>query len=284
VGVIGVTVLVAVLAVSRITGGVFDYLVRWWWPLAALWWAAVVWVLGRAGAARLRGWSVRGRPATSLVPVVVVVAAVVLAGRAGLDTLGRVGDAQLPAGDWGPSMAALTPSVAPIRDVAGGAPVLLRNVGPLAGWAGDAYSAQLAQGGVDVRVDDTGINRYKFGPHRLPAGGTDPPVIWLVTGSWIDDFDRAHQGRELARFDPLAPPDRRLYREVEHGLRLAFRAADRPDLEDALDDGASLYGADQVAGVDRHDLDTVEEGRRRGVPVALFLFPDARSDLPEHHP
>ncbi len=47
-----VTVAAAAVAglfsVSRITGGVFDYLVRWWWVIALLWWVSVFWSLWSA--------------------------------------------------------------------------------------------------------------------------------------------------------------------------------------------------------------------------------------------
>ena len=88
----------------------------------------------------------------------------------------------------------------------------------------------------------------------------------------------------LARFDPLGPSQRTAYREAEHRLRLAVRAAGRDDIEHGLDEGVSLLDAAQVEGVDSEDLATVEEGRRRGVPMALYLFPDTTADLPEHRP
>jgi hypothetical protein len=274
------SVVIGLLAVSRITGGVFDYLVRWWWPLAALWWVAVIWVLGRAAVAWLASRSTRLSGARAwVVPALALVCLFVSAGYA-LETASVASTARLPVDDWGPSMAALTAGPPPRHD----RPVLVRTVGPLGGWASDAYTVQLARAGVDFRVDDSGINRQKFGPSRLWRGETDLPVIWVVTGSWIDDFARAGTGRRLAAYDPLNPAERAAYRASEHRVRVAFRAAGRDDLEHALDDGQSLQDAATVPGVDAGDIQTVEEGRRRGVPVALYEITDPAVGLPAHEP
>jgi hypothetical protein len=280
-GIVSLTAVAAVLAVSRISGGVFDYLVRWWWPLAALWWVAVAWAVGRGVAAfvapRVRA---EGPLARHALLVVVAGMALVVAGSA-IDVGQRAETEPLPAEDWGPALAAVSP-VDPAIPRTG--PVLLRNVGPLAGWAFDAYAVQLSRAGVDVRVDNTGIARFKVGDHRLRPAEGDGPVLWLVTGSWIADFERELPGRRLDLFDPLSPPERQLYIECERNLRIALDRGGRPDLAAALDEGQSLWGAAQTPGVNLEDLLVVEEGRQRGVPLAIYLVDGPHVPLPEHRP
>lgn len=279
--VVAAAAVAGLVAVSRISGGVFDYLVRWWWPLTALWWAAVGWSLVRAVAAWRPSWSAgrAGRAVAAAAAPVALAAVGIAVALLAVGVIRHAGGDPLPVDDWGPSMAAMEHA---LPRVPHGPPVLVRNVGPLSGWASDAVSALLARDGVDVRVDDTGINRYKFGAHRLRPAQGDQPLLWVVTGSWIGDFERQGEGRLLASYDPLSPEDRAEVTEAEGRLGDALRAAGRDQLVSDLDEGTSLWGAGDVAGVDPDDLDRVEAARARGVPVALYAFADASGSLPEH--
>jgi hypothetical protein len=284
--VVAVAALTGLFAVSRITGGLYDYLLRWWWPLAAVWWTAVAWPIGQVLAPRVRSWSVprwRSRaPGRGLPDLLMTLTAggAVIVGVLGFVTARGAAEAHQPVDDWEPSMAVLSGAVS---SVPRSQPVLLRDIGPLAGWAGDAVSALLAREGVDFRVDDTGINRYKFGEHRLWRGERGLPVLWVVTGNWIDDFEREGTGRLLVRYDPLTEPERTAFRDSGARLRVAFRATGRTDLAKALDEGWSLAGATAIDGVDPVDVHRVESGWSRGVPVALFEVDDVGAELPAHH-
>lgn len=39
------TALGGLIATARVTGPLFDWVVRWWWVIASLWWLSIVWVL-----------------------------------------------------------------------------------------------------------------------------------------------------------------------------------------------------------------------------------------------
>ena len=267
------TALVGLLSVSRMTGGVFDYLVRWWWTLAALGLASVGWSFlcgARRVLDRYRPAFVAGRAAALALAVAVVV-------MVSIGTAGTAG-ARLPVDDWGPALAAITPSIGGLPD---DRPVYLQFSGPISGWVDDAIGARLVEAGFDVRFPDTGINRFKFGDFRVLAAA-DPSMrgIWMVTGSRIQDFRDAQIATEVASYDPLTPAERLDSTRLEQQLRAAYHAAGRPDLAQQLDEGVSLWTDAPVPGVDPVDLDRYEAYRRLGVPVALFLVEQATTPAP----
>jgi hypothetical protein len=275
--VMALTTVTSIVAVSRISGGVFDYLVRWWWPLAVLWWTAVVWSIGRHVAgpvlARLPASLRRG------VPVALIAVALVSAGAA-IDASATGPTAErLTVDDWGPSMTTLERIT--VGRVPASGPVVVRNVGPLSGWAGDAYLALLARHGVDVRLDDTGINRYKVGRHRLRPPRGEQPVLWVVTGPWVTVFQDDPDHDLIGLYDPLEPAERATVSAAERRLRSALVRGGRPDLAEALDDGRSLWGASGVPGVAAPDLEVVEAARGHGVPVAVFQARDTSVPMPD---
>ena len=268
------TAAVGVVSVSRVTGGVFDYLVRWWWTLAALGLASVGWSL-LCGARRLlaghrRALAVGRVGAVALAAVVVVNVSMATAGSAG---------ERLPVDDWGPALAAVSPEA--VARMPKDRPVYLQISGPLAGWAGDAIAPRLVAAGFDVRVPDTGVNRYKFGAFRV-LSSPDPSMrgVWVVTGSRIEDFVSAGIGTEVASYDPLTPAERLDFTQLEQQLRAAYSMAGRPDLIEQMDEGVSLWTDAPVPGVDPVGLGRYEAYRSRGVSVAVFLVEQATTPAP----
>jgi hypothetical protein len=133
-----------------------------------------------------------------------------------------------------------------------------------------------------VRIEDEGINRYKFGDFRVVAAAdASMRAVWMVTGSRIEDFDRSPQATRVAMFDPLSPGERREATELDHRLRAVYRAAGRSDLVHQLDDGVSLFSERPVPGLDQAELDRYEVLRRVGVPVAVFMMDRADQSPPD---
>jgi hypothetical protein len=176
---VAVMAVAGVLSVSRISEQVFDYLIRWWWVLAALWWLSVLWAVARAAAkvpapagAPARRWMGPGAAA-------VVAGALVLAS---VDLTRQVDAASVPIADWHDPLEAVTaPTRAALdRD----APVFLERRGPLSGWVTDAMAVDLARAGFEIVVADEGINARKFGATRLedPEDEPRPQRIVVATG------------------------------------------------------------------------------------------------------
>jgi hypothetical protein len=268
------TAVVGLVSVSRMTGDIFNYLVRWWWALAALMAASVGWSLAcgvrRLAMGRVRAQTVIRAGAMAVAAVVVVYTSI--------STIRSAGE-RLPVDDWTP---ALVDVAAPGADhVPHDRPVYVQATGPLAGWVGDAIAPRLVAAGVDVRVPDVGINRHKWGSFRVvPGPDASMRGAWMVTGSRIQDFRDARVGTEVASYDPLSPAERLDSTQLERQLRAAYTAAGRQDLVERMDEGVSLWTEAPVPGVDQGVLDRYEAYRRRGVSVALFLTDDATTPAP----
>ncbi|MEZ5141846.1 MAG: hypothetical protein R2726_04920 [Acidimicrobiales bacterium] len=122
---LAVTVLVGaaagVLAVARVEDGVFPYLIRWWWVLAAMGWFVVAWVVGGL-LLELVG---RDRPAPARA-VLTAIAGSVLVGLVAVTSV-QAADRSVPDPDQSRALAAL---VGPVRAaMAPGAAVRVTSAG-----------------------------------------------------------------------------------------------------------------------------------------------------------
>ena len=142
-----------VLAVARIDDGVFPYLIRWWWVLAAVGWFGVVWVL--AGAARevvARRW-----PTVPIGAVVTAGLVVVVVLLSGLVTVAATSH-EVPDEEYDRALAAL---VGPVLDaVPAGAPV------------------SVTAGGTDVGIVTGGLAWALEQSGRPLASGPGTAYIW----------------------------------------------------------------------------------------------------------
>jgi hypothetical protein len=248
------------LAVSRITGGVFDYLVRWWWMIALLWWVSVFWSL----------WSaVMSLPAPRPRWVEPVVAALALFGVVWYTapTVQAVDESVVPDGDW---RAAAQPLVEPIIEAVGDdQPVLVRGTGMRHGWLPDTVRLQLVREGVDVLVDDE--HAHKYGESR--RGSTNDPVsvVWLVGPVAAPEVDGRGDLELITTYTPLSPAEQAELDDKAARLVSQLDAAGETDLVRAVREYDSLYLARQVDGVDQALLARVDELQRRGEPVNVYL-------------
>jgi hypothetical protein len=175
-----VTALTGVVSVSRIDGEPYDYLIRWWWPLAALWWVAVAWPLGAVIVERLSAaaWSRRWRPPHRALAGLSVLGASLVAIPSVDD------DETTPASEWTPVVASTSDEILEALGPLGAmGTVALEAVGPHSGWAKDGIALELTKADIDVKVVDDGINREKFGRHRLLEHDTrEVTELFIVTG------------------------------------------------------------------------------------------------------
>jgi hypothetical protein len=259
---VAATTVVGIVSVSRISGSRYDYLVRWLWPLAGLWWASIgfaVISVGRLAWGRRRGRRVLRR--------IVAAATVVLVATVGFSTITETTDA-VPVGDWTPALSVVS---GPTEDaLAGKGPVLLASAGPLAGWAADGLAARLSADGTEVMVPREGINLNKFGELRL-AGDELPSITVLVaTGSAIDDATAEVEAVEIVSFDPLTPEERADANELERRIRSAARFQGETDVIRRLDDWEPVGAGTQLAGVTADTIARLDGLRAPGVPGTIF--------------
>ncbi|MFN8039982.1 MAG: hypothetical protein U0Q07_12300 [Acidimicrobiales bacterium] len=220
-----------VLAVTRIDDGVFPYLIRWWWVLAAVGWFGVVWVL--AAAARevlVHRWPrapIEPVAIAGLLAVVVVLSAIVT----GAATSREVPDEQYDravAAVVGPVLDAV-PAGAPVSVAAGGTDVGIVAGG--LGWALEQAGRPLATGpGTAYIWGDVRADRTEPPPGRrlvVRSSQQEAGPVELPTGDEV-----------LAAYDALDPAERaevqRLRAEVDDALRAA-RARGPLTWDDAVD-------------------------------------------------
>lgn len=206
--VVGVAVVVGTLAVSRITGFTFDYLLRWWWPLAALWWASAGWSLwqavfapgsgtadradgatgGTAEVLRGNGSARRTVVAQTLLVVLALVVLVPQSWTTAGDTYRYV--------NTGDAFQTVVASASSAVDTALGGvdgEVELHMSGYGGGWVGDAVGLHLEQAGWDVVVARNDLNVAKWGWGRSVdvdemrwrertdrPGDGGRPAVWVV--------------------------------------------------------------------------------------------------------
>ncbi|HEV8296318.1 MAG TPA: hypothetical protein VGQ20_03445 [Acidimicrobiales bacterium] len=256
---VAIAALAGVISVSRISDEVFDYLVRWWWMLAMLWWASIAYSL----------WSFLVHHAVLLRRVETALAAATAVGIVwvGVATSAVAGNFPIPAVEFARPIAALEPPA--VNGLPRGGSILIEGSGPRVGWLIDAFALQLDRAGFDVVLDDSQIP--KAGEHRAASKAKPIAVFTIATGTRIDAIAAQTPGRELGRWDPLPPDERGTRTQVEQSLRAQLEAVGRHDLATVLDEGDGLWEATTVRGVDPSLVYQLDQYRRDGYPVAIFV-------------
>lgn len=256
------------IATARVLGPVFDWVVRWWWVLAALWWLSIVWALWSALTAALgrRGIS-SDRFATG---ALTVIAAVVILAATG-PVIDSARDTDPPGSSIGTVLDGFLDPVLDALD--GSGPLLVVTTGSVRGDYGDALRLELERAGIDVVAEDNLVSH--LGPERSESRRSPSGTLWIVSADAITQFRSDPSMRLLGGWDPLSADERARQRADVAALQDQLIAAGRVDLAEALSNGGGgvdVEGVD-LAGVDPALLRRVESARRRGDPVAVFLGP-----------
>lgn len=260
------TALGGLIATARVTGPLFDWVVRWWWVIASLWWLSIVWVLWSVLSQRITTQSMQ-RIATGLLAVVATVV-----------TLAATGPISSATSSTPPP----SPSTGIVLDgflqqtldaLQGSGPLLVVTTGSVRGDYGDALRLQLERAGIQVVAESNMISH--LGPQRSESNRAPVGTLWIISADQITQFKADPSMKFLGGWDPLTQDERNQFFIDQSLLQDQLIAAGRVDLAEALTNGSG--GVDTVAktldGVDPTLLDRVEALRRKGDPVAVFLGP-----------
>ena len=260
------TALGGLIATARVTGPLFDWVVRWWWVIASLWWLSIIWVLWSVLYERITSQSMQ-RIATGLLAVVATVV-----------TLAATGPITSATSSTPPP----SPSTGIVLDgflqqtldaLQGSGPLLVVTTGSVRGDYGDALRLQLERAGIQVVAESNMISH--LGPQRSESNRTPVGTLWIVSADQITQFKADPSMKFLGGWDPLTQDERDQFFIAQSLLQDQLIAAGRVDLAEALTNGSG--GVDTAAktldGVDPTLVDRVEALRRKGDPVAVFLGP-----------
>jgi len=275
--VVATATLVGLVSVVRITGPVYAYLVRWLWVLALLWWLSIFWSLWSAlfaGDRRERRVVTWPAARTAAVVGVVAIALVVVARTAertasGIDRIGR------PDGEWYVTLDEIVDDV--VERTPRDGPVLVRAVGSNNGSIADALRLQLDRNDFPVLVDQGQV--HKYGRPRSAVFHSPELVMTVATGSALTGPYDGSFGTVIASWDPLEPAERAFADMLEDRLADQLSLVGRNDLVTALRTGGSLDEARALDGVQQDVLAAVEQYRRQGDPVTVYLDTTATTSV-----
>lgn len=263
------TALGGLIATARVTGPLFDWVVRWWWVIASLWWLSIVWVLWSVLYQRIQTQSMQ-RIATG---VLAVGAAIVTLAATG-PVISATSSTPPPSPSTGVVVNGFLQQT--LDALQGSGPLLVVSTGSVRGDYGDALRLQLERTGIKVVAEPNMISH--LGPERSESNRTPVGTLWIVSADQITQFKADPSMTFLGGWDPLTQDQRAEFFIDQSLLQDQLIAAGRVDLAEALTNGSG--GVDTEAkglnGVDPVLLDRVEALRRKGDPVAVFLGP-ARS-------
>lgn len=257
-----------VVATALVSGTVHPYVIRWWWPIAALWWAVVV-----LGACELvRPWLVAHRPRVAAGALATLgIAAAVVVGA----TVVRAPGAPPPAAAYQHAEAAITQeAVAAVDpDVA----VETRRAG--ASWGGEAFGllVSLERAGMQVAVPHD--RAWQFGDRRAQR----QPGQALLVASGREAIDAGELASErdgvvVATWDPLDAEEREEANELWERLAEGFER--HGATEDAAAARAHAHRAILLggSGMEVEELQRLGELVGAGTPVAVVHVPPVHYD------
>jgi hypothetical protein len=265
------TAAIGIVAMSRVFGPFFDYVVRWLWPLAALVVATSVWSVARAVAAHRPdpvGARRRTVAAVSLgfTAVVVAVATAQFASRA-----------VLPGEPDSRVIGGLVPQMALRLDPR--AHYLVRWVDPVAlGAVGFGSVLELEREGFHPGVDRWA--RAGSLPHRVLPEDRADGVVYIVLGPQIQAWRARPDAVELGSFDPRTPAEVARSAELRTSVERQLRDLGRDDLADRLDDQYGLGAALFAPGLTHQLAADLSELVGLRLEAAAFLVPPGRPDTP----
>lgn len=266
-GVVAASLVVGIIATSRIFGEVFDYLIEWMRIVAAFAVAATLWTVWDRVVATFSASQRRvDRVASAAVVVVVAVAT--------LASLFTFGDVETP----GRRLSAQMGELAEVTDV------LDRDLAYVVRWSdpvalgalGFGTVLELERDGFDVGADE--VFSTAVLPSRVMEPGAADRSLWVVTGDRIDVMRGLADTRELAYVDVRTPEQVERVDVLRDRVRQRLLDVGGPDLAATLDLGYwnVILNPDYPPDL----ADEIAELGDLGLPSAIFSAPPDLVSLP----
>ena len=147
----------------------------------------------------------------------------------------------------------------------------MRTTGSVWGTAGDGIRLELERAGIPVVADTD--DAFRLGPQRSADERTPAHTLWVVSADASTAWQARPEMEFVTRWDPVDPLTRARYLVAVQTLQRQLIAAGEFRLAVNLATGGDTRLAPSVPGVDTELLAQVEEIRRMGDPIALFLGP-----------
>jgi hypothetical protein len=262
--VLGITCVLGLVAMTRIFGPFFDYVIRWMWPLAGLVVTASLWSMATFAvrAARRPAWlTMRHLGITSIVVTIALIA---------VATVQFADRAQLSGAPDSRVIGALIPQVAPKLDKHDR--YLIRWIDPVAlGAVGFGSVLELERRGYRPGVDHWA--RAGALPHRELAEADANGVVYIVLGPQIDRWRADPAATELGYVDPRTPAEAARSAELRARVETGLRDLGRDDLANRLDSQYGLGAALFAPGLPPALSNDIAELVGLRLPAAAFLVP-----------
>ena len=265
--VLGAALVLAVIAISRIFGFVWYYLMLWVWGITALMILSALWALGAAIAPRLD--RVRRDRATTAVTVGLAAALLVLSGAFAIDAA----DTELPTARLSKTLGAVTDPTADAladREPGRDGDYLVTWDDPVAiGSQGWGLMDELDRRGFDVFVPEHqrgGATRYQV---IEPADAT--AEVHLVIGQGIDTWAERPGVERVAYVEPRTRKERAEYERLRTRVIADLEEA---GLTEAIPDvDSNLLGAARQAASLPATERRIVRMLELGLPTAVFVGP-----------
>lgn len=262
--VLAATSVIGILAMSRIFGPFFDYVVRWLWPLAALVVATSIWSIARAVAATHGTDPAR----TARVAVAASVAATLV--LSAVATVQFAGRAELSGEPDSRVVGGLVPQITP--GLSQDDRYLVRWIDPVAlGAVGFGTVLELEREGYRPGVDRWA--RAGALPHRELAEADADGVLYVVLGPQIERWRARPDATELGAFDPRTPAEAERSAVLRALVEQQLRDVGRDDLADRLDAQYGLGAALFAPGLTPQLAADLSELVGLRLEAAAFLVP-----------
>jgi hypothetical protein len=186
---VALTIVAAVVSVSRIVGDIFPYLVTWTWAVGMLTWLAIVWSV-------VRWWQTRDGVDPRVGRIALLVGGAALVIVCGVNTVDAA-----TAGNPDPSgsraVAALVTKVRAALPQHDGVVLIEAGTTPGSAWIGAGIAAQLERDGIQTRVaPDLG---FAYGPDRVLGDEHVRLVVLPVEDPDLETYRRSRCVQDAGR-------------------------------------------------------------------------------------
>jgi hypothetical protein len=245
-----------VIAVSRITGILGPYLVRWSWILGALLWLSLAWSL----------WRILSRATATKALVAVALVAVL---GVTVSTAWSATSVDVPQHVFSDTIARLGPRTAANLDPDTRYQLRFVDFENL-GAVGVGMFLDLAERGQDVRAEPE--LSHGFGSWRTARTSQVDELLIVVAGSYLEHGWTAPPGaRRIATYDPLTPAERSRAERLERRIRDQLGAAAPVNALPVLNPAGRQQLV--VGGADPHVVDALSHLHDRGDSYSVYVVP-----------